>query len=791
VGATTALKLAASDAIGEDTPYLFYFVPVTLAAWLGGRRVGVITAVAAGACAYILFQRPAGAALLEARALARLAGFAIECAVLVWIVGLLDRASRRALAGEVAARDALDRLAIREEWFATTLRSIGDAVIVTSDQGRVTFMNTVAERVTGWTAGEADGRPLREVFPIFSEVTGEPVAPPVERVLREGVIVGMVNHTVLHDRAGRAVSIDHSAAPIRDPSGTITGVVLVFRDVSAERRGAHRREFLADATEMLARSLDYETTLRSVAAAAVPVLADWCAIDLLGDDGRLERVAAAHVDPEKQPVLLEMARRHPLGSGDGPGPGRILRTGAPEHLREVPPQIIDDAGRDPEHLAMLRALAPRSYLGVPIKRGDAVIGALTLATQDPHRLYEREDLATARELAERAGAAIERARLYREAQHANRTKDEFLAVLGHELRNPLAPILTALQLMQVQGPKVYERTHAIIERQTRHMVRIVDDLLDVSRITRGKLELQLETVRIADVISRAIEMISPAIAGGAHQLAIELDDTLVVRGDPARLAQVFANLLANSAKYTDKGGRIAVEARRDGAHAVVVVRDNGMGIAPEMLPHVFELFSQERQAIDRASGGLGLGLAIVRSLVEQHGGAVSARSEGLGKGSEVEVRLPVLPAAPAAVRAASAASAASAARASHPAPPDRAAMRVLVVDDNADALDLLGLGLQNLGHEVHTAGDGDAAIALAARVLPELAVLDLGLPGMDGYELARRLREASPSIKLIALTGYGQEGDRARTADAGFDEHLVKPASIAKLGAAIERLRVR
>jgi signal transduction histidine kinase/AmiR/NasT family two-component response regulator len=358
----------------------------------------------------------------------------------------------------------------------------------------------------------------------------------------------------------------------------------------------------------------------------------------------------------------------------------------------------------------------------------------------------------------------------RAAEAASRAKDEFLAMLGHELRNPLAPILTALHLMRLRGIGG-ERERSVIERQVEHMVSLVDDLLDVSRITRGKIQLKHDAVDLADVVATAIEMTSPAMEERRHVLQVDVPRGLVVRGDEARLAQVVANLLTNAAKYTDPNGRIRITARRDRDDAVLVVADDGAGIAPEMLPHVFDLFSQEPQSIERSEGGLGLGLAIVKSLVTAHDGSVRAHSAGRGQGSEFEVRLPLA----STVRA----EAPRGATSSLPSGAPRSGLKILVVDDNHDAAELLATALLAVGHEIAVAHDGPTALAVARDVMPDVALLDIGLPVMDGYELARRLR-ALPgleSVKLAAITGYGQESDRAKSRIAGFDAHLIKPVA--------------
>ena len=389
---------------------------------------------------------------------------------------------------------------------------------------------------------------------------------------------------------------------------------------------------------------------------------------------------------------------------------------------------------------------------------------------------------------QQAGAA-ERARLYTEAQAArqnaegaNRAKDEFLAMLGHELRNPLAPIVTALRLMTLRNPEAHQTERRILERQVSHLTRLVDDLLDVSRFARGKVQLRRELVDIRDIVGRAVELMQPLFDQREAPLKVDLpQQPLYVSGDPVRLAQVVSNLLSNAAKFTPPRGRIALTVRADGETVEVSVEDSGSGIGPELLPRVFDLFVQGQQALDRQAGGLGLGLAIVKTLAELHGGSVSATSDGEGHGSRFTVRLPRATASAVVMGSAP------------PAPVTSAdGRRVLVVDDNVDAADTLARLLDSFGHAVRTAGTGPQALTLLSDFRPELAILDIGLPGMDGYELARRLK-ADPrteGIRLLALTGYGHEVDRARALAAGFDEHLVKPVPVDQLTTAIARLFV-
>lgn len=426
-------------------------------------------------------------------------------------------------------------------------------------------------------------------------------------------------------------------------------------------------------------------------------------------------------------------------------------------------------------------------------RQGSELGAKMMATSDEASMSESKRADDRLKEAERAlresyketkaaWAEVEAARA--EAECATRMKDEFLALLGHELRNPLAPILTALELMKMRDDAGAVRERQVIERQVRHLVHLVDDLLDVSRITRGKIELKKQPVEIAQVLGQGIEMASPLLEERSHNLEISVPRRgLLIEGDELRLAQVIANLLTNAAKYTEPGGQILVSAASENGSVTLRVKDSGVGISEEMLPRVFDMFVQGKRTIDRTEGGLGLGLTIVRNIVERHGGTVAAESEGLGKGTEFVVRLPALPQQmlDLAIRPADCdASEAPVAR--------TPGKRILLVDDNSDAAETLADILRELGHTISVAHDGPTALAAAAAFRPHLALLDIGLPVMDGYELARRLRE-QPELRrtqLFAITGYGQESDRKRSREAGFQEHLVKPIDLTELAALID-----
>ena len=509
-------------------------------------------------------------------------------------------------------------------------------------------------------------------------------------------------------------------------SAVIVALVTTgHRATAVLRREAARRDLLARATAEFTRSLDYDQALRRLPEIAIPTVADACSVALVGGDGVIRRLALEHVDPAKRDLLEKLDRESPLASWEAD----VLRTNEPRMISVIPKARFEQGAADAPDRERVHDLGFRSYICVPLRRGDAAIGAITLATGQSGRHYDTGDFVIAVALADRVSSAIENSRLFGEFARASRAKDEFLAMLGHELRNPLAPILNALDLMALRSPDLHVRERTIIDRQVHHLVRLVDDLLDITRITRGKTKLHRKPVELADIVAKAVEMTSPLFKQRGHDLRVDVPCGLIVDGDADRLAQVVANLMTNAAKYTDPSGQISITGRSEDGEVALRVRDNGIGIAPEMLPRVFDVFAQESQALDRARGGLGLGLAIVRSLVELHGGSVAAASAGIGRGSEFTVRLPqqritAPPAKP------------------QPPPPRRArSQRVLVVDDNPDALSSLADGLAELGFEICRAADGSSALEVASRMHPDLALVDIGLPAMDGYELARRLHD--------------------------------------------------
>ncbi|HEX4478996.1 MAG TPA: ATP-binding protein [Polyangiaceae bacterium] len=681
-------------------------------------------------------------------------------------------------------------------WFTTTLKSIGDAVIATDPEGRVTFMNQVAERLTGWTESEADGRHLDEVFRIFSEVTGAPVESPVEKVLREGTVVGLANHTVLRSRNGTDVPIDDSGAPIRTETGNLAGVVLVFRDVSLEKVHASRREFLAKAGEALVSSLDYEATLSTVARLAVPILADWCSLEVVESDADTPRLAVvAHVDPSKVAFARDLRDRYPPDSKAPQGVPEVIRTGRPELYTEIPAALLEGAAQDAEHLRLIRELMLRSAMIVPLRTATRTFGAMTFVYAESGRRYTEDDLAFALDFARRAAMAIENAAsvkelsdartreglLRHEAEVAGRAKDEFLAVVSHELRTPLTAILGwAVTLRNRKSADELERGLAVIERNARSQAKLIEDVLDVSRIISGKLSLNLAPTNVADAVAASIETVTPAAkAKDITVTSTVTTEALTITADPDRLQQIVWNLLSNAVKFTPKGGQVWLTSERQGSDVVIVVRDSGEGISAEALPLVFEPFHQADASTTRRHGGLGLGLAIVKQLVTAQGGTVTAESGGVGKGATFTVRIPARSAVPPLAWTARPTAALETAAASTSGVTRLDGLKLLVVDDEEDTLELMSRVLRDRGAEVHVAASAGEAIETFSSARPDVIVSDVGMPGMDGYALIRKIRslslESGGRTPAVALTAYARNEDVQRAFAAGYQMHLAKP----------------
>ena len=686
-------------------------------------------------------------------------------------------------------------LRVREAWLATTLRSIADGVIATDHQGRIEFMNAVAERHTGWSIEEAKGLPIDQLFHVVDEATHGPLEGLVDRVLREDDSIDVSNAALVRHRLdGREIRIDQNGAPIRNEAGEPLGVVLVFRDVTEKRRAEERRRFLAEASWLLASlALDYEGTLDSVAKLAVPRVADWCLVDLAEADGSYSRAAVAHVHPAWARMATTLERRHVPEVRALGDITRAIHGDSREFTAAVIRQMIAAAG-DRDYAELLARLPPEAAISVPLRARDRAIGVMTFVCAESGRTFSPDDAALAKQLGNTAALALDNARLYREAQRVNRVKDEFLATLSHELRTPLNAILGWARLLRMGKLEEAARARALetIERNAAAQAQLIEDLLDVSRIISGKFQVEVLLVDLPSVTEAALDAVRLAAEAKSISLVATLEPVPQLAGDPTRLQQVVWNLLSNAIKFTPKGGRVEVRLTTVASHVEVVVVDNGEGIRPDFLPYVFDRFRQADGTTTRAHSGLGLGLAIVRHLVELHGGSVRAHSDGEGMGAVFTVRLPV-----AAVR---------------PKPyddpkPDStrrdsqlesalplSGLRVVVVDDEMDARELVAAVLTESGARVVAVSSVSEAIQAVERHRPDVLVSDIGMPSEDGYSLMRRLRAMEKTVGRIpaaALTAYATVQDRTRALLAGYSSHLPKPIEPAELTQVVATLAGR
>jgi PAS domain S-box-containing protein len=659
-------------------------------------------------------------------------------------------------------------------------------IVVIDVDKTVRLWNPAAERVFGWSEHEVVGHEI-------------PIVPPEKLDECDGVrdavthgesFAGIETHRFRRD--GAPVDVRISAAPLSDDEGTVRSMVLLFEDVTQRNRAESARQSavrelhtLHDLGRTLSAELDLQRLLQVLTDTATQLSgAEFGAFFYNAFDDNAPGDRGGH-------YLLYAVSGSSREAFERFGPPRNTKMFAPTFAGEAVVRL-DDVTKDPRYVQstprpdVLAAHLPvRSYLAVPVVgRNGNVFGGLFLAHPQPS-VFTEESERIVTGLASHAAVAIENARLYdaerrarTEAEAANRAKDEFLAMLGHELRNPLAAVRNAIVAARVGGAR-RERALDIARRQSEHLGRLVDDLLDVARISQGKITLHVQRVRCAAIVERALETTRPLIAERGHLLTITLPrHDVQVEGDATRLEQVLVNLITNAAKYTPPGGRIEVMAERDDAELVLRVRDDGAGIAPEVLPRVFDLFMQGDRALDRAPGGLGIGLTVVRKLVELHGGRVEAHSAGLGRGAEFVVRVPALPE--------------ETANAGESTPPTASptVARVLIVEDHPDVAESLQLLMEVLGHQVRIVHDGESAVRAAQASPPDVMLVDIGLPGMNGYEVARRVRDDPKlaRVVLVALTGYGRDEDREAAHRAGFDHHLAKPVEPDALHALVTRI---
>jgi PAS domain S-box-containing protein len=673
-----------------------------------------------------------------------------------------------------ALKQQENELRLAAERYFTSLNSIADAVIATDAHGQITFINPVAEALTGWQLADAQDRPLADVFRIVDATTRNAVLSPLERVIAEGKAIRLSEDTLLLARDGSELALDQSCAPIFDAKRELAGVVLVFRDVTERRREEARRRFITDAKVLLGSSLDYNSTLVSVARLSVPAIADWCAVDMVEARGSIERLAAVHVDPEKVRWLQEVFVRYPPSDPNSPcGVHQVIRSGTSRLLPEFPDALLRSFSVDEQHFRLIRELGLKSLMIVPLVHAGRTLGAITFGSAESNHRFGPSDLSLAEELSSVAALAVENARLYREAQQANRTKDEFLASVAHELRTPLNAMLGWAYMLRTANMSQEKRARALetIERNARAQSQLIDDLLDVSRIASGNLRLDARALDLGTIVETSIDAVR--LAAESKDVRIQLlleDDARHAIGDPDRLQQVVSNLLSNAVKFNDNGGLIRVELSREDSHAEIRVSDTGAGIEPEFLPYVFDRF---KQADAKGShSGLGLGLAIVKQLVELHGGSVSASSAGEHRGSSFVVRLPLTSHAPRV-------SAPPVASLPGIVAPTLHGLRVLVVDDELEARTLVSGILEGHGARVIAAGSAAQALCEIACAAPDVLVSDIGLPAEDGYSLIRKVRglaeQRAKAIPAVALTAHARSEDRMRAILAGFHSHVPKP----------------
>lgn len=847
--AAILLRWMLDPVMGDTFPLVTLFGAIVAAVWWGGPRPAILVAILGYiACDYLIIP-PRGQLSIVFTTAEHIVGFAAYLFTSFVIIAF----------GQ-AARVAQLRASKQREVLSVTLRSIGDAVITTDTEGRISYLNRIAESLTGWSQEEAFGQPLERVFNIVAETTRLPVENPATRALREGVVVGLANHTVLIDKHGNERPIDDSAAPIRDEFGHVSGCVLIFRDVTAQRLAEREKasqlltaRTLASIVEssndaIISKSLDSRIESWNAAAerlfgiTAGEAVGKHISIVIpperieeeeeiilkLKEGRRIEHFETERVRKDGERIFVSLTISPVKDeSGNVVGASKIVRDITQQRRVEADrekfvtlienstdfigicdlngvPFFVNRAGLEmvgldnieaARHVAVSDFFFPEDqdrimneFFPAVMKNGhgEVEVRFRHFKTSQPrwmaYKLWTLTDAANqpvgfatvSQDVTERKRLEDDLRRLAANLSEANRRKNEFIATLAHELRNPLAPLSNMVEVLKrADGDReTIEKARDTIERQLGQMVRLVDDLLDVNRITHDRLELRKVEVELSTVIQQAIEMARPLLDAADHDFRVVLpDDPIYLDADPARLAQVFGNLLNNSSRYTKPGGAISIEVERSDSEVVVKVKDTGAGIPRDKLVSIFDMFTQVDRTTERSQGGLGIGLALVKRLVEMHGGTVEARSAGEGQGSEFLVRLPVLSKRTTQV--------APAVAAENP-PTER---RILIVDDNRDSADSLAMLLEITGNKTFMAHDGLEAIAAVEKHRPEVVLLDIGLPKLTGHDVCRRVREHpwGKDIVVIALTGWGQEEDRRKSEEAGFNGHLVKPVDYDEL----------
>jgi signal transduction histidine kinase len=579
---------------------------------------------------------------------------------------------------------------------------------------------------------------------------------------------------------GRHVTLMEYAAPLFDRNGKVRGAIGMFMDITEQRRVEDEQRFLAQASAFLSSSLDAEATLKTLARLAVPMFGDYCAVDVLQEDGTFRRVDLVVDDPGRKEFGEALKHYPPRLSVHGPAV-RAIRSGQPVVDNETGPEKAARSAQNPEHLELLRRFGVRSFQMVPFRSRGQTLGLFTTGSFTG-RQYNEHDLALAKEVATRAGLALDNAMLYRTAQEADRVKEDFLATLSHELRTPLNALLGWMHVLKMPTADNATRTRALesIERNARAQAVLINDLLDVSRATSGKMRVESRLVDLPAVVLEAIEAMRPAARARDIEVNLSMGELSgQVWGDPDRLQQVMWNLLSNAVKFTKQGGRIDITVEETRAAVKIAVADNGVGIEPAFLPHVFERFRQADSSTTRAQAGLGLGLAIVRHLVDLHGGDVAVHSEGPGKGSTFTVTLPT--------RHKPAREIDRHPSAGHT--PSLSGIRVLAIDDDSDSRELIVLTVRAANADVIAVGSAAKALDVIPSFRPHVVISDLAMPGMDGYDLIHTIAATfSDPPPVIAMSGHVSERDVQRSIAAGFARHLGKPTDYQRLVETIAEL---
>jgi PAS domain S-box-containing protein len=690
---------------------------------------------------------------------------------------------------------------------AAIVRSSDDAIVSKDLDGIITSWNAGAERLFGYTEADAVGQSIRMIIPPDRQAEEDRVLSSV----RAGHIVESFD-TVRKRKDGGLVDVSVTVSPIHDAQGRIIGASKIARNITERKRieralqvatevaeyGRLQASFLAEASAALGASLDYQATLGAVARLAVPTIADWCAVDIVDHQGKLRRLAVAHIDPAKVELARGLEERYPADPQAPGGIHEVIRTGKPAFMETIPKELLQAVARDEEHRRIIDELKLVSYMCVPLTAHGITTGAITFVSAESGRHYNHDDLNYAMELASRASLAVDNAQAYATASEANRVKDEFLATLSHELRTPLNAILGYARMLRVGtiAPDRVNNAIEVVERNATALKQIVEDVLDVSRIVAGRLRLNVEAVDLPIILREAVETLLPAAHAKGVEVVSVIDPlTTPVSGDPDRLLQIVWNLLSNAIKFTRRGGKVQLQLSRVNSHVEIAVSDTGRGISPEFLPHVFEHFRQADASFSREHGGLGLGLGIVKQLTELHGGTVTAASDGSDRGATFIVRLPlmIVHASPGAPQ-----------RREQPAADRRPVvvesiprldgLQVLAVDDEVDSLGLLRAALESAGASVTTAESAEAALAILRQQTPDVMIADIGMPGMDGLQLIRSVRALDVPARAIpaaALTAYARSQDRITSLTSGFQMHLVKPIDPLELIVAVATLAPR